>query len=37
MGIEAAEVFEGGEARYAGAAVLWLIGVIAIVARKLAR
>ena len=37
MGIEAAEVFESGEARYAGAVVLWLVGVIAFVARKLAR
>jgi hypothetical protein len=37
VGIEAAEIFESGEARYAGAVVLWLLGVVAIVARKLAR
>ena len=37
VGIDAAEVFESGEARYAGAVVLWLLGVIAIIARKVAR
>ena len=29
------EVFESTEARYVGAAVLWVVGVVAIVVRKL--